>query len=220
MRFILTLLLILCLITPVSVKADVIPVMEHTEKDIKNMGDAAYSENGHTGKTKEEVIQNLIATMGVMLNRYLNGEKWMHSDKYEGILSVIMASGQYADKTKEDLGNIDTPDWVYDLADEVMTYGTNLPKYVIFQSTQKKLGTVWKEIAGEYYATGDGHYMEGKDITITTNKKKYEDELKKQNYEFKKQIQAIVQKSYINFSRLLAYKEAQLMEGINGNYLY
>ena len=93
-----------------------------------------------------------------------------------------------------------------------MTYGTNLPKYVIFQSTQKKLGTVWKEIAGEYYATGGGHYMEGKDITITTNKKKYEDELKKQNYEFKKQIQAIVQKSYINFSRLLAYKEAQLME--------
>jgi len=216
MKFILTLLLILCLITPITVKADtVIPVMEHTKKDVKNMGDAAYSENGHTGKTEDEVIQNLIATMGVMLNRYLNGEKWMRNDKYEGILSVIMASGQYADKTKRDLGNIETPDWVYDLADEVMTYGTNLPSYVIFQSTQKKLGTVWKEIAGEYYATGGGHYMEGKDITITTNKKKYEEELKKQNYEFKKQVQAIVQKSYINFSRLLAYKESQLMEVIN-----
>lgn len=207
MKIVLTLLLILCLITPVSVKADVIPVMEHTKKDVKNMGDAAYSENGHTGKTEEEVIQNLIATMGVMLNRYLNGEKWMRSDKYEGILSVIMASGQYADQTKKDLGNIDTPDWVYDLADDVMTYGTNLPKYVIFQSTQKKLGTVWKEIAGEYYATDGGHYMEGKDIVITTNKAKFEAEQRRIDREFNKTVKEIIRKSYVNFSKLMEYKK-------------
>ena len=210
-RIVVSALLIVLAIPSVHVQAvDPIPIMEYTEQDIYDMGDSAYSENGHTGKTKDEIIQNLIATMGVILNRYLSGDKWMRNSKYTGIRSVIMASGQYADKTKQDLGNIDTPDWVYELAEEVMIYGTNLPSYVIFQSTQSNLGTPWKVIAGEYYATGGGHYMEGKDIVITTNKKKYETELKKQEYEFKKKIKAMIQKSYSNFSKLLEYKQQQL----------
>lgn len=212
------LLIVLAIPSVYAQAADPIPVMEYTEQDIYDMGDSAYSENGHTGKTKDEIIQNLIATMGVILNRYLSEDKWMRNSKYTGIRSVIMAPGQYADKTKQDLGNIDTPDWVYELAEEVMIYGTNLPSYVIFQSTQSNLGTQWKVIAGEYYATGGGHYMEGKDIVITTNKKKYETELKKQEYEFKKKIKAMIQKSYSNFSKLLEYKQQQLnTQGGNTN---
>ena len=210
MRFLLALLCAIFLITPLTVKAaEPIPVYEYTEDDVKDLGDAAWLENGHTGKTKSDNRQCLIGTMAVILNRWASDESWMRSSKYTGIRSVIMASGQYADQTKKGLGKTDVPAWVYDLAEECLIYGTNVPSYVIFQSMQPKLGTVWKIIDGEYFATSGGHYMEGKDLVLDTNKKQYELEQKKLEQEFKKKIQEIVGKSYQNFSRLLAYKQAQ-----------
>ena len=210
MRFLLALLCAIFLITPLTVKAaEPIPVYEYTEDDVKDLGDAAWLENGHTGKTKSDNRQCLIGTMAVALNRWVSDESWMRSSKYTGIRSVIMAPGQYAEPTKKGLGKTDTPDWVYDLAEECLIYGTNVPSYVIFQSMQSKLGTVWKIIDGEYFATGGGHKMEGKDLVLDTNKKQYELEQKRLEQEFKKKIQEIVGKSYQNFSRLLAYKQAQ-----------
>ena len=211
MRFLLSLLCAMFIITPLSVKAaEPIPIYNYTEQDILDLGDGAYSENGHTGKTEEENRQVLIATMSVMLNRAMLGESWMVNKKYTGIRAVLMASGQYATKTKNDLGKIETPEWVYDLAEEVMTYGTNVPQYVIFQSMQPKLGTLWcPPIDGEYFATGGGHYMEGKNLVIDTNKKKYEAEQKRAEREFKKKVADIVGRSYLSFSKLLAYKQAE-----------
>lgn len=210
MRFLLALLCAIFLITPLTVKAaEPVPVYEYTEDDVKDLGDAAWLENGHTGKTKSDNRQCLIGTMAVILNRWVSDESWMRSSKYTGIRSVIMAPGQYAEPTKKGLGKTDTPDWVYDLAEECLIYGTNVPSYVIFQSMQSKLGTVWKIIDGEYFATGGGHSMEGKDLILDTNKKQYELEQKKLLQEFKKKIREMVGKSYQNFSRLLAYKQAQ-----------
>lgn len=210
MRFLLALLCAIFLITPLTVKAaEPVPVYEYTEDDVKDLGDAAWLENGHTGKTKSDNRQCLIGTMAVILNRWTSDESWMRNSKYTGIRSVIMAPGQYAEPTKKGLGKTDTPDWVYDLTEECLIYGTNVPSYVIFQSMQSKLGTVWKIIDGEYFATGGGHYMEGKDLVLDTNKKQYEHEQKKFEQEFKKKVREIVGKSYLNFSRLLAYKEAQ-----------
>lgn len=210
MRFLLALLCAIFLITPLTVKAaEPIPVYEYTEDDVKDLGDAAWLENGYTGKNESDNRQCLIGTMAVILNRWVSDESWMRSSKYTGIRSVIMAPGQYAEPTKKGLGKTDVPAWVYDLAEECLIYGTNVPSYVIFQSMQSKLGTVWKIIDGEYFATGGGHYMEGKDLVLDTNKKQYELEQKKIEQEFKKKVREIVGKSYLNFSRLLAYKETQ-----------
>ena len=146
----------------------IVPNFNWTEEDVAILGDVAWLENGSTGDTEEENKAVLILTMAVVMNRVFNGE-WGGKT----IEDVIYERGQYATSTKNKIGKTDTPDWVYELAREVLTYGTNVPDYVVYQSTQSKLGTVWKIIDGEYFATAKGHYMEGKKWIITTNKELY-----------------------------------------------
>ena len=147
----------------------IVPNYDWTEDDVMVLGDIGWLENGSTGDNEEENVAALILTMAVVLNR-VNSDKW----KGDTIKEVLYAKGQYASSTKNKIGKTDTPDWVYDLARELLTYGSNVPDYVVYQSTQSKLGTVWKIIDGEYFATADGkHYMEGKKWKITTNKELY-----------------------------------------------
>lgn len=180
MQFLLAVLLAAKLIT--------VPYMEYTEEDIKIVGDVGWLENGHTGKTEDENRQCIIATMAVFVNRMKDGGWGGHTAK-----GVLTSPRQYASHTKNNVGKTDTPDWVYELAEEVLMYGTNVPNYVIYQSMQPKLGTVWKIIGGsEYFATNDGHYMEGKDLVIKTNKQAY---LQQCYEEFKKQMQKLSKQS-------------------------
>jgi len=145
-----------------------VPFVEHTYEDTLLVAKVGYLENGSTGKTEEENRECLIATMAVFVNR-MKGKGW-GGPTAKGVLYM---KGQYAAETKSRIEKCDPPQYVIDLAEEVLTYGTNVPSYVVFQSMQKNLGTVWKIIDGEYFATGGGHYMEGKDLTIETNKEKY-----------------------------------------------
>lgn len=140
------------------------PVYPHTEADIQILGDTMWLENGYTGKNEEENRECLILTGAVVLNRMLSNDKWLHLKGDKTVYDVIYAKGQYASSTKEGIGKTDTPEWVYDLARDMLNYGTNVPDYVIFQSTQENLGTVWKVIDGEYFATAGGHEHEGDDF--------------------------------------------------------
>lgn len=140
------------------------PFFPHTEADTKMLGDVMWLENGHTGKTEEENREVLILTGVVPVNRAISGE-WGGNT----IKEVIYAKGQYANSTKDRIGKTDTPDWVYQLADDIMTYGTNVPEYVVYQSMQPRLGTRWKVIDGEYFATNGGHKDEGFNYIAETN---------------------------------------------------
>lgn len=151
----------------------VVPAYNFTEEDVKMLADIMWLENGHTGKTEDENRQCLILTSAVVVNRMVSDEKWLHKKGEKTVYDVLMAPGQYATITKNNVGKTDTPAFVVELAREILTFGTNVPDYVIYQSMQPKLGTVWKVIDGEYFATSCGHYMEGKDVHIETNKQKF-----------------------------------------------
>lgn len=136
-----------------------LPVIPHTEEDIDLLADVMWLENGHTGDTEEENRECLILTGAVVCNRVKSGE-WGG----DTIREVIFAKGQYASHTKNNIGKCDTPEWVRDLAKSILTFGTNVPEYVVFQSMQPKLGTRWKVIDREYFATNGGHKDEGFDL--------------------------------------------------------
>lgn len=178
----------------------IVPVHEHTEEDVQIIAEAAWLENGSTGKTENENRQCLIATMAVIINRMENDDKWLHKKGEKTAYDVIMAPGQYALPTRNGIGHTFVPDWVVELAREVLNYGCNVPDYVLFQSTQSKLGTVWKIIDGEYFSTESGHYMEGKDLVIETNKQAY---LQQCYEEFKKQMQKLSKQSTKYISKSL-----------------
>lgn len=187
MQFLLAVLLAAKLIT--------VPYIEYTEEDVKIVGDVGWLENGHTGKTEDENRQCIIATMAVFVNRMKDGGWGGHTAK-----GVLTSPRQYASHTKNNVGKTDTPDWVYELAEEVLMYGTNVPDYVIYQSQQSKLGTHWKIIAGEYFATNGGHYMEGKEIHIETNKAIYIQQCFNQ---FKKQAAKFSKRTIKNIKKYL-----------------
>lgn len=167
MKFLVGLILTLTIITP---------FFEHSEADTQLLADVMWLENGSTGYTKEDNKQCLILTGAVVLNRARSGE-WGGTSIYD----VIYAKGQYAYETKKNIGKCKTPQYVIDLAEEILTYGTNVPDYVVYQSTQKNLGTVWKIIEykpNEYFATDGGYYMKGKDFVAKTNKEQYEEQVR------------------------------------------
>lgn len=149
----------------------IVPNYDWTEDDVMVLGDVGWSENGSTGLTEEDNIAAILLTMIVPLNRYYSG-KWGNT-----LREVIWAKNQYAQSTKDAIGNIDTPEWVYELARELLIYGSNVPDYVVYQSMQPNLGTVWKTIENgrkdEYFATNGGHKNEGQDWVIKTNKELY-----------------------------------------------
>lgn len=167
-----------------------IPVVKHTEADTKMLGDVMWLENGHTGLNDDDNKQCLILTGAVVLNRVRSGE-WGGRT----VEKVIYAKGQYASHTRNNIGKTDTPQWVYDLAEEILTYGTNVPEYVVFQSMQPKLGKVWKVIengrSDEYFACNvKGHYLEGSEVHVETNRKLY---LRQSFNEFKQIVSESIQ---------------------------
>lgn len=141
-----------------------LPIYPFTEEDVNLLADVAYLENGSTGKDEAENREVLILTMAVVLNRVEDGG-WGGKT----IKEVIYSPGQYAVSTKDGIGKVKTPQYIKDLTREVLTKGTNVPKYVVYQSTQKNLGTIWKIIDGECFATTGGHKDEGYSMVAEVN---------------------------------------------------
>jgi hypothetical protein len=175
----------------------IVPCHEYTPEDVQILGDTMWLENGHTGKTEEENLKVLILTGAVVVNRVKSDDPWWHKTGAKTVYDVVYASGQYAKATRDKIGKTDTPQWVYDLAEEILKYGTTVPEYVIYQSQQPNLGTRWcPPIAGEYFATARGHKNEGENWDVRTRKKEYQEAairemVKEWNKSFKKIVKRL-----------------------------
>jgi len=141
-----------------------IPSYQYTEEDIQVLADTMWLENPVSDRENQDQWDKMVLTGSVVLNRMKSDEKWWHLKGKKTVYDVVFAHGQYAKATTDRIGKTDTPDWVYALAEDMLAYGTNAPEYIIFQSTQSRLGTVWKKIGTEYFATGGGHKNEGADF--------------------------------------------------------
>ena len=146
----------------------IVQFFPHTYEDAVMLATVIYKENYSTGKTDQDRKDCQILTGVVPVNRAINGG-WGGKT----IRSVIFAKGQYAESTKAAIGKVTPPEELIKLADDIMTYGTNVPSYIVFQSMQPNLGTVWKKIPNnpkpEYFATAGGHKNEGDDFHAKVN---------------------------------------------------
>ena len=146
----------------------IVQFFPHTYEDAVMLATVIYKENYCTGETEQDIRDCQILTGAVVVNRVMNG-----GGGGKTIRDVIFAKGQYAESTKAAIGKVTPPDELIKLADDIMTYGTNVPNYVVFQSQQSKLGTVWKTIPNyskpEYFATAGGHKDEGNDFHAKIN---------------------------------------------------
>lgn len=143
----------------VVITASLLVANGYAQKDVELLANIMYLENGSTGKTEEENRQVLILTGSVVINRVKSGQWGGNS-----IEKVLYSPGQYAVDTKNRIGKVQIPDYVYDLARDLLAYGSNIPDYVCYQSTQKDLGYIWKVIDNEYFACAEkGHLHEGDD---------------------------------------------------------
>ena len=132
----------------------------YTFADVDLLANIMHLENGSTGKTEDENRQVLILTAAVVINR-------TKQDGWGGntIKDVLYSPGQYARETKNRIGKVKIPDYVYDLSKRILAFGTNVPPYLVYQSTQKNLGYVWAVRANEYFACAEkGHLHEGDDF--------------------------------------------------------
>lgn len=140
------------------------PMCPHTETDVRLLGNIGWLENPVSDRNDQDQMDKLILTMAVAINRMASEDKWWHLKGEHTIYDVVFAPGQYAKSTRDKVLTLEAPDWVYELAEDMLNYGTNVPDYVIYQSMQSDLGTVWKQIGTEYFATAGGHRHEGDDF--------------------------------------------------------
>ena len=137
----------------------------YTPRDVDLLAQIMYLENGSTGKTEDENRQILIMTGSVVLNRVKSGQ-WGGKT----IEAVLYSPGQYAWETKKRIDKVEVPEYIQELARDLLIRGSNIPSYVCYQSTQKNLGYVWTVRAGEYFACAEkGHLHEGDDCIAAIN---------------------------------------------------
>ena len=145
------------------------PMYPHTETDTRLLGNIGWLENPVSDRNDRDQMDKLMLTMAVAINRMASEDKWWHLKGEHTIYDIVFAPGQYAKSTRDKVLTLEAPDWVYELAEDMLNYGTNVPDYVIYQSMQSDLGTVWKQIGTEYFATAGGHKNEGATFHPTIN---------------------------------------------------
>lgn len=146
-----------------------IPVYPHTAEDVRLLANTGWLENPVSDRNNQDQMDKLILTMAVVLNRMMSNDKSWHLKGVKTVYDVIFAPGQYARSTRNKVLTLEAPDWVYELAADMLNYGTNVPDYIVYQSMQSGLGTVWKQIGTEYFATAGGHKNEGAEFHATVN---------------------------------------------------
>lgn len=114
----------------------------YTENDVNLLAEVIYWENWYTDTEKETAYW----TGAVVMNRVYSDE-WPNS-----IHDVLYQKGQYS--TTKYFFTTKIPEECYDMARQILVFGTNdVPKNVVFQSTFKQ-GKVWKQKNGEYFCFG------------------------------------------------------------------
>lgn len=145
------------------------PAYPHTAEDVRLLANTGWLENPVSDRNNQDQMDKLILTMAVVLNRMVSEDKWWHLKGEQTVYDVVFAPGQYARSTRNKVLTTKAPDWVYELAEDMLNYGTNVPDYIIYQSMQSGLGTVWKKIGSEYFATAGGHKNEGAEFHAKVN---------------------------------------------------
>ena len=116
----------------------------YTMQDVDLLSQVIYHENWHTDAEKKTAYW----TGAVVMNR-------VKSDKFPNTIhDVLYQRGQYS--TTKKFFTKEIPKECYEMARKILAYGTpDVPKNVLFQSQQPKLGRGhWKVLNGEYFAYG------------------------------------------------------------------
>lgn len=126
---------------------------EYTQDDVQMLGDLMYAEISlydkmgisFNGETDEDVKKVYMLTGSALLHR-LESRLWG-----ETMWECITAPGQYFHTTQEAIGNIDTPDEVYEWAKELLQNGPDGPEGLIYASCFEQGEDIYWKIDGKVY---------------------------------------------------------------------
>ena len=131
----------------VAVIMTAIAVFPYTLRDVDLMAEVIYHENWYTDKNHEAAF----LTGAVVKNRIDRDEPWLHLNGDKSVYDVVYAKGQYSTTKKFFTEKI--PDECRQMAIDILSHETEVPKDVIYQATFKQ-GKIYKIINGEYFCHG------------------------------------------------------------------
>ena len=125
----------------------------YTREDVKILGDVIWAEiEEFCDDPDGEYIAKV--TGSVVLHRVAN------KSYFPNTVYAVIHDGegksyqQYASRTIRAIGNTNTPDYVYEWAEDILRDGPIGPANLVFQDNRAH-GTVWLEYKGVYYCTSD-----------------------------------------------------------------
>lgn len=119
----------------------------YTDEEVRLLGDLMYAEEGVLfWKISDEEAKLAHQLAGSVVLHRKNHERF----KGETIEDIIYTKGQYATTTLEKLGNIDTPEEVYEWAEALLRDGPMGPTNLVWQSEFEQ-GPVYKIIYNQYF---------------------------------------------------------------------
>lgn len=119
----------------------------YTMQDADLLSQVIYHENWHTDKNHEAAWLTGI----VVKNRIERDDDWLHLKGDKTVYDVVYAKGQYS--TIKDFYTVEIPNECRQMAIQILTSKSDVPKDVIFQATFKQ-GKIYKIINGEYFCYG------------------------------------------------------------------
>lgn len=119
----------------------------YTMQDVDLLSQVIYHENWHTDKDHEAAWLTGI----VVKNRIERDDDWLHLKGDKTVYDVVYAKGQYS--TIKDFYTVEIPNECRQMAIQILTSKSDVPKDVIFQATFKQ-GKIYKIINGEYFCYG------------------------------------------------------------------
>lgn len=119
----------------------------YTMQDADLLSQVIYHENWYTDKDHEAAWLTGI----VVKNRIERDDDWLHLKGDKTVYDVVYAKGQYS--TIKDFYTVEIPNECRQMAIQILTSKSDVPKDVIFQATFKQ-GKIYKIINGEYFCYG------------------------------------------------------------------
>lgn len=131
----------------VLITTSLLIVNGYTKADVDLLAEVIYWENWHTDKDHEAAWLTGI----VVKNRIERDDDWLHLKGDKTVYDVVYAKGQYS--TIKDFYTVEIPNECRQMAIQILTSKSDVPKDVIFQATFKQ-GKIYKIINGEYFCYG------------------------------------------------------------------
>lgn len=119
----------------------------YTMQDVDLMSQVIFHENWNTDKDHEAAWLTGI----VVKNRIERDDDWLHLKGDKTVYDVVYAKGQYS--TTHKFYTVEVPNECRQMAIQILTSKSDVPKDVIFQATFKQ-GKIYKIINGEYFCYG------------------------------------------------------------------